>query len=74
MGADIVELNPDEDIREMTATVAAKFAKEFIARMYTDTQRKCAMKLSDQAGRSDGTFSKVLRAAFEPICMAFLET
>ncbi len=36
VGADIVEYNPDEDVREMTAGVAAKFAKEFIARMYAD--------------------------------------
>ncbi|GAC1655541.1 MAG: agmatinase [Vulcanimicrobiaceae bacterium] len=36
VGADIVELNPDEDISGMTATVAAKFAKEFIARMFAD--------------------------------------
>lgn len=38
VGADIVELNPDEDVRDMTATVAAKFAKEFIARMFADSQ------------------------------------
>jgi agmatinase len=36
VGADIVELNPDEDVRGLTATVAAKFAKEFIDRMYAD--------------------------------------
>lgn len=39
VGADIVEFNPDEDIREMTAMVAAKFAKELIARIYSDAQR-----------------------------------
>ena len=33
VGADIVELNPDEDVRGVTAGVAAKFAKEFIDRM-----------------------------------------
>ena len=37
VGADIVELNPDEDLLDITATVAAKFAKEFIARIYTDS-------------------------------------
>ena len=36
VGADIVELNPDEDFRGMTAAVAAKFAKEFTDRMYRD--------------------------------------
>lgn len=33
VGADIVEYNPRQDINGVTATVAAKFAKEFIARM-----------------------------------------
>ncbi len=33
VGADVVEYNPDQDIGGITATVAAKFAKEFIARM-----------------------------------------
>jgi agmatinase len=36
VGADVVELNPDEDVAGMTATVAAKFAKEWIARMVAD--------------------------------------
>ena len=36
VGADVVELNPDEDLRGMTATVAAKFAKEFLARLLED--------------------------------------
>lgn len=36
VGADVVELNPDEDVRDMTASVAAKFAREFIARMFAD--------------------------------------
>ncbi|MGK4422009.1 arginase family protein, partial [Klebsiella pneumoniae] len=33
IGADIVELNPTRDIHAMTATVAAKLAKELIARL-----------------------------------------
>jgi len=36
VGADVVELNPDEDFRGMTATVAAKFVREFIDRIYRD--------------------------------------
>ncbi|MDQ2817209.1 MAG: agmatinase [Candidatus Eremiobacteraeota bacterium] len=36
VGADVVELNPDEDVRDMTATVAAKIVKELISRMYAD--------------------------------------
>ncbi len=36
IGADIVELNPHRDINNMTAMVAAKFAKEIIARLYLD--------------------------------------
>jgi agmatinase len=42
VGADIVELNPDEDFRGMTAIVAAKFAKEFAARLYRDAATKSA--------------------------------
>lgn len=38
VGCDVVELNPDQDVQDMTATVAAKFAKEFIARMYADAR------------------------------------
>ena len=34
VGADVVELNPDQDVSELTAAVAAKFAKELIARMH----------------------------------------
>lgn len=36
IGADIVELNPHRDINNMTAMVAAKFAKEIIARLHLD--------------------------------------
>lgn len=36
VGADIVELNPEEDFRGNTAFVAAKFAREFIDRMYRE--------------------------------------
>ena len=36
VGADIVEFNPDFDIQGVTATVAAKFAREFVARAYCD--------------------------------------
>jgi len=36
IGADIVELNPHRDINNVTAMVAAKFAKEIIARLYLD--------------------------------------
>ncbi|MBC5824110.1 MAG: agmatinase [Candidatus Eremiobacteraeota bacterium] len=35
VGADIVELNPDEDFRGMSAAAASKFAKELIYRMAT---------------------------------------
>lgn len=38
VGADVVELNPDEDFRGNTATVAAKFAKELIGRIWTDAE------------------------------------
>jgi arginase len=38
VGADIVELNPDEDVRGITAAVAAKFAKEFVDRLYRDAR------------------------------------
>ncbi len=31
VGADVVELNPDRDVNDMTATVAAKFVKELAA-------------------------------------------
>ena len=34
VGADVVELNPACDVDSMTATVAAKFVKEFAARMH----------------------------------------
>jgi arginase len=37
IGADIVELNPNLDINNMTAMVAAKFAKEFLASMLKAT-------------------------------------
>ncbi|MBV8246407.1 MAG: agmatinase [Candidatus Eremiobacteraeota bacterium] len=33
VGADVVELNPDKDVDELTATVAAKLTKELVARM-----------------------------------------
>jgi agmatinase len=36
VGADIVEMNPDEDFRGMTAGVGAKFVKEIVGRMYRD--------------------------------------
>lgn len=36
VGADVVEYNPDRDVAGMTATVAAKFAREFAARIYAD--------------------------------------
>ena len=39
IGADIVELNPDRDINGMTATVAAKLAKELCGRMIADRGR-----------------------------------
>lgn len=31
VGADIVELNPDRDVQDVTAMVAAKFAREILA-------------------------------------------
>ncbi len=37
VGADVVEFNPDQDVHGMTASVAAKFVKEFTARMIGDT-------------------------------------
>lgn len=36
IGADVVEYNPERDIDNITASVAAKCAREFAARMYTD--------------------------------------
>jgi arginase len=36
VGADVVEYNPDQDVAGMTATVAAKFVREFAARIYRD--------------------------------------
>jgi arginase len=39
IGADVVELNPEEDCRGLTATVAAKLAKELIDRMFRDASR-----------------------------------
>ena len=36
VGADIVELNPDRDVHDMTAAVAAKCLKEIAARMARD--------------------------------------
>ncbi len=33
VGADGVELTPDRDVDGLTAAVAAKFAREFVARM-----------------------------------------
>jgi agmatinase len=39
VGADVVELNPDRDPTGMSASVAAKFAKEFIARLASDASR-----------------------------------
>ena len=38
VGADVVEYNPDCDVAGMTATVSAKFAREFAARIYTDAR------------------------------------
>ena len=38
VGADIVELNPDVDVDDLTAAVAGKFAKEFAARLYADAR------------------------------------
>jgi arginase len=42
VGADVVEYNPDEDVAGITATVAAKFAREFAARIYRDAQEVSA--------------------------------
>jgi agmatinase len=39
VGCDVVELNPERDVQDMTATVAAKLSKEFIARMHADARR-----------------------------------
>lgn len=36
VGADVVEYNPRQDIGTVTASVAAKFAREFMGRMATD--------------------------------------
>lgn len=38
IGADIVELNPSQDVNNMTARVAAKLVKELAARMLNDAQ------------------------------------
>ena len=38
VGADVVEYNPDRDVDGMTASVAAKFAREFAARIYADAR------------------------------------
>jgi len=40
VGADVVEYNPDRDIDGMTAAVAAKFVREFAARIYNDANAK----------------------------------
>ena len=37
VGADVVEYNPSQDLGNVTASVAAKFAREFIGRMVSDT-------------------------------------
>jgi arginase len=42
VGADVVEYNPDEDVANMTAAVAAKFAREFAARIYRDAETPAA--------------------------------
>jgi arginase len=36
VGADVVEYNPDRDVAGLTASVAAKFAREFAARIFAD--------------------------------------
>ena len=36
IGGDIVELNPDRDVHDMTATLAAKLVKELAARIRQD--------------------------------------
>lgn len=38
IGGDIVELNPDRDLNDMTATLAAKLLKELAARIASDAQ------------------------------------
>jgi|SRR5579862_3380856 len=38
VGADVVELNPDQDTGDMTAGVAAKLAKELVSRMVADAR------------------------------------
>ncbi|HZZ00384.1 MAG TPA: agmatinase [Candidatus Baltobacteraceae bacterium] len=42
VGADVVELNPDCDVDGLTATVAAKFAREFVGRMLADANTPAA--------------------------------
>lgn len=42
VGADVVELNPDCDVDELTAAVAAKFAREFLGRMLADANMPAA--------------------------------
>ncbi|MEM7376477.1 MAG: arginase family protein, partial [Pseudomonadota bacterium] len=37
VGADLVELNPTRDLNGVTAMVAAKLAKEIMARLHRDT-------------------------------------
>ncbi|PHQ68231.1 MAG: agmatinase [Robiginitomaculum sp.] len=39
IGADIVELNPERDINDMTAAVAVKLLKELVARIHRDQTR-----------------------------------
>ncbi len=39
IGGDIVELNPDRDLNDMTAAVGAKLLKEMVARVYGDQAR-----------------------------------
>lgn len=38
VGADVVEYNPSNDIRDLTARVAAKFVKELVGHMYAPRQ------------------------------------
>jgi arginase len=40
VGADVVELNPDCDVDGLTASVAAKCAREFVGRMLADAANK----------------------------------
>jgi arginase len=42
VGADVVEYNPDRDVDGVTAAVAAKFAREFAARVYADASAEPA--------------------------------